>query len=128
MNKFTALILSATLGTVSQLSLAATNSQPADSDGSKQMIVRYADLDLARTTGASVLFHRIQKAAEIVCSPLESRDPARYVMFRRCVSDAMARAVTQVDRPSLNAYYRGKAEGGKDTTFEVASSNQGPAR
>jgi len=128
MTKFTALILTAALGTVSHMSLAAQSALPLDPQGPKQMLIRYADLDLARSTGASVLFHRIQKAAEIVCAPLESRDPARHVMFQRCVSDAMARAVTQVDRPALNAYYRGKVEGGNAAPIEVASTNQGQAR
>jgi hypothetical protein len=74
-----------------------------------------------------VLFHRLESAAKIVCSPLESRDPARMVMFKNCVSDAMARAVTQVDRPGLDAYYRGKVPGDNAAPVEVASSNERPA-
>lgn len=128
MTKFTALILTAALGTVSHVSLATQSAPTPASDSPKQMLIRYADLDLTRSTGASVLFHRIQKAAEIVCSPLESRDLALHAMFQRCVSDAMARAVTQVDRPALSAYYRGKVESGNAAPIEVSSTNQGQAR
>ena len=124
MTKFTTLILTAILSTVSHVSLAAQLAPTADVDSPKQMLVRYADLDLARPAGASVLFHRLQSAAKIVCAPLESRDPARLVMFNNCVSDAMARAVTQVDRPGLNAYYRGKVPDSNAVPFEVASSNE----
>lgn len=128
MTKFTALILTATLGALSNAGLAAPSATPSAADSPPQLLVRYADLDLGRPTGASILFHRLQSAAKIVCSPLESRDPARTAMFKRCVSDAMARAVTQVDRPAFSAYYRGKAEGGNDATFEVAATNPGSHR
>ena len=127
MTKFTTLILTATLGTVSHVGLAAQSAQTPGSDSPKQMLIRYADLDLARPEGASVLFRRLQSAAKIVCSPLESF-PGKFNMFQRCVSDAMARAVTQVDRPGLNAYYRGKVPGSNAAPIEVASSNEGAAR
>jgi UrcA family protein len=126
MTKFTTLILTATLGTVSHVGLAAQSAQTPGSDSPKQMLIRYADLDLARPEGASVLFHRLQSAAKIVCSPLESYP--KLLMFQRCVSDAMARAVTQVDRPGLSAYYRGKVPGTNAAPIEVASSNEGAAR
>jgi len=128
MTKFTTLILTATLGTVSHVGLAAQSAQTPGSDIPKQMLVRYADVDLARPEGASVLFHRLQSAAKIVCSPLESKDPALFVMFQHCVSDAMARAVTQVDRPGLSAYYRGKVQGSNAAPINVASSNESAPR
>jgi UrcA family protein len=128
MTKLTTLILTATLSTVSHMGLAAQSAHTPDSDSPKQLLVRYADLDLARPEGASVLFHRLQGAAKLVCSPLESRQLKRSGMFQHCVSDAMARAVTQVDRPGLSAYYRGKVQGSNASPFEIASSNQSPAR
>jgi UrcA family protein len=128
MTKLTTLILTAALGTVSHVGLAAQTAPTPASDSPKQMLIRYADLDLARPEGASVLFHRLRNAAKIVCSPFESRDPARLVMFQNCVSDAMARAVTQVDRPGLSAYYRGKVQDSNAAPIEVTSRNEGPAR
>lgn len=127
MTKITTLILTAALTTVSHLALATSTAQTPDADSPKQLLVRYADLDLARPAGASVLYHRLEGAAKIVCAPLESREPARILMFKNCVSDAMARAVTQVDRPGLDAYYRGKVPAQNAAPIEVASSNERPA-
>jgi UrcA family protein len=121
MTKLATLILTATLGAVSHVGPAAQSAPTSDSQSPHQMLIRYADLDLARPDGASVLFHRIRNAAKIVCSPLESKDPGRYAMFQQCVSDATARAVTQVDRPALSSYYRGKVPGSNAAPLEAAS-------
>ena len=130
MKKFTTLILAATLSTLSsRWPGRPTSSSTLDSDSPKQMLVRYADLDLARSYKARRCFSTAYRAAaKIVCAPLESKDPARLVMFQNCVSDAMARAVTQVDRPGLNAYYRGKVPGSNAAPIAIASSNDGPTR
>jgi UrcA family protein len=127
MTKFTTLILTTTLITITHLALAVQPAPTPESEGSQHLLIRFADLDMSRPEGASVLLRRIQNAAKIVCSPLESKDPARFAMFQHCVADAMERAVTQIDRPALDAYYRGKVRG-SNGRIEVASNNQKPAR
>lgn len=122
MNKLNTLILTATLATLSQAALAASTHR-SNGDDPKQLIVRYADLDLSKPAGAAQLYHRLQNAAEAVCSSLESRELARKSMFRNCVSESMEGAVTQVNRPSLSTFYRGKFPEQKSAAVEIASSN-----
>jgi len=64
--------------------------------------VRFADLDVSNPSGAHVLYSRIRAAAQVVCS---------YYFFAtdtdkaRCVRDATASAVTQLNQPALSAVY-----------------------
>jgi UrcA family protein len=131
MNKFTTLILTAAFAAASQGALAAasnpTASAPAQvEENSKHLTVRFADLDLTRPQGAAQLYHRLHKAAEVVCSSLESRELSRMALFNKCVAETMAGTVAQINRPGLSAFYRGKVGGNTAIPFEVASSN-GPA-
>jgi UrcA family protein len=73
-----------------------------------QANVRFADLDLARVEGAQALYGRIRAAAESVCAPLDGRRLEEIVRFRSCVGDALARAVSEVNRPTLTDYYQSK--------------------
>jgi UrcA family protein len=72
-----------------------------------QTTVHFEDLNLDHPAGAAELYRRIQRAAVRVCgdpqlpgSRLESLD------WRRCVTQAVDRAVVALDRPALTAYYR----------------------
>ena len=64
--------------------------------------VKFADLDISNPSGAYVLYRRIRAAAQVVCS---------YYFFAtdtdkaRCVRDATADAVTQINQPALSAVY-----------------------
>jgi len=126
MTKFTTLRLIAAFGTVSTLAMAAQTATAADLEGPKQLLVQYADLDLTRPAGAQVLFRRIQSAAKLVCSPLESKE-LLHNRFEHCVSDAVARAVTHVDRPALSAYLH-QDQGRNAAALQIASANPAPAR
>ncbi len=72
--------------------------------------VSYADLDLGAPSGAHALLVRINGAATQVCSP----DPAPHgdlrdnADHRNCMNDAVARAVGDVDTPSLTDLYRAR--------------------
>ncbi|MEJ1962739.1 MAG: UrcA family protein [Gammaproteobacteria bacterium] len=92
-----------------------------DVDSPKKVLVHYADLNMVRSTGAAVLYRRLQSAAEKVCTPINAKDASHQVMFRHCVADAMARAVTEVDQPALGAYYRAKLEGRNAITAEATA-------
>jgi UrcA family protein len=67
--------------------------------------VKFTDLNISSPPGALVLYNRIRAAAENACS---------YYWFKRdadqtsCVHDAIANAVTKVDRPALFAVYNAK--------------------
>jgi UrcA family protein len=106
MNRLTLMMLTAALATGAQLAHADDGSAAPT-----KMLIHYSDLDLSRPAGAMSLYRRLHTAAETVCTPLNGQDVGHQLMFRRCVGDAIARAVTEVDQPALGAYYRAKLQG-----------------
>lgn len=70
-----------------------------------QVTVKFADLDISRSQGATVLFGRIRAAAESVCSPLDHGGPLDKTGFASCVKKSIADAVTSVNAPALTAVY-----------------------
>jgi UrcA family protein len=75
--------------------------------GVDQITVHYGDLNVDQTAGAAVLYRRIHNAAKSVCG--EPQLPGTRIVsysWRRCVAEAVDRAVVAVDRPALTAYYR----------------------
>jgi len=103
MNRYAVMILTAGL-------VAGTPLTHADTieDSSPRMLVSAADLDLSQSAGLKAFYGRLRSAAERVCASSDGRDVGRTVAHKRCVSDAIARAVTEVDKPALTAYYRAK--------------------
>ena len=73
-----------------------------------QVTVKFADLDISRSQGATVLFGRIRAAAESVCSPFDRGRPLENREFASCVKKSIADAVTTVDAPALTAVYSAK--------------------
>jgi UrcA family protein len=77
-------------------------SAAAPQTGSVSLSVKYSDLDPSSPAGAAELYHRINVAAVSACS---------YFWFKsdkaeaRCVRDAIANAVTNVNEPALFAIY-----------------------
>jgi UrcA family protein len=72
-----------------------------------QITVRFGDLNIGQTEGAALLYRRIQHAAERVCG--EPQLPGSHMVspfWRRCVAQAVDRAVVAVDRPALTDYHR----------------------
>ncbi len=68
--------------------------------------VTYADLDLGRDAGARALLVRITGAARRVCGPApETHESA--APFKKCVDRAVDHAVTEVNRPTVNALHGG---------------------
>jgi UrcA family protein len=67
--------------------------------------VKFADLDISSRAGALVLYERIRATAESACSYYWFERDADQV---RCVHDAIANAVTKVNRPALFVVYNSK--------------------
>ena len=70
--------------------------------------VSFADLDLGVSDGAYALLGRIHGAAIQVCSPQPStiRDIRDSSDYQGCIVDAVARAVNEVDTPTVTNLYR----------------------
>jgi UrcA family protein len=71
-------------------------------------VVNFADLDLTRNAGVTVLYARLQSAARMVCEPFNVRALGSLVTMRRCVEEAIERAVAKVNAPALTDYYLAK--------------------
>jgi UrcA family protein len=88
--------------------LASSFSAVSAADASSKPInvnVKSADLNISSPAGARVLYSRIRAAAENACSYYWFDRDADQV---RCVHDAIANAVTKVNRPALSAVYNEK--------------------
>jgi UrcA family protein len=108
-------------GTVGAAAAGLSNDQPV-SDGAKQYVVRFADLDLSKMAGASALYVRLQHAARVVCDPLESRDLSLAAKYRACVDQAVTHAVASVDRPLLSQYHQLRTKGEKAGSVQLAKA------
>ena len=96
-----ALIATAIVGTLASSFSTVSAADPS----SAGVIVKYADLNIAGPSGALVLYERIRAAAQSACAYFwfeTDRDEAR------CVHNAIANAVTQVNQPALSAIYNAK--------------------
>jgi UrcA family protein len=71
-------------------------------------VVNFADLDLSRDTGITVLYARLRSAARMVCAPANERALESITPTRRCVEQAVKRAVADVNAPALTNYYLAK--------------------
>ncbi len=103
-------------------SAAGPSNDQAVSDGAKQYVVRFADLDLSKMAGASALYVRLQHAARAVCHPLESRELALATKYRACVDQAVTSAVASVNRPMLSEYHQLRTKGEKVGPVQLANA------
>jgi UrcA family protein len=101
-------ILAATIFAALTCSIA-TVSFASDSADPLQVKVKYGDLNVSSTAGATTLYNRIRVAAQGVCHPLNNRDLASQKLFAACVHKAMSHAVNEVDQPTLSAIYNAKS-------------------
>jgi UrcA family protein len=70
-----------------------------------QTVVRFDDLNLRQPRGIAILYRRLQAAAHRVCELPGQPDPVLMRQPDQCVTGAMARAITRVNRPALTSYY-----------------------
>ena len=74
-------------------------------------VIRVADLDLSRPSGADAMIGRIRQAARAVCGDGSSiRGLARIAEEKACMAETMAATVKQVNAPLVSARF------GLDTT------------
>jgi UrcA family protein len=115
MYRLTTTMMIVALGLGSQLTHAAP---PQDVHF---ITVHFADLDLTRSDGAAVLYHRLEAAAKTVCASLDSRDLASQMRFKGCVETAIGSAVAKVDRPILTAHYKARTND-RNATMQIANN------
>jgi UrcA family protein len=101
------------------LTLGFQSAHAAPPQNVPSIVVRFPDLDLARSEGTTLLYRRLKGAAETICAPLEDRDLARHMRFKACVQSAVRAAVAKVDAPALTAYYEANTNG-RNATIQVA--------
>jgi UrcA family protein len=78
--------------------------------------VSLAGLDLAHPAGVAVAYRRIRLASEAVCQNLSPRDLSQRKLWQECISQAIARAVADVNAPALTAYSSDKTRDRKAVT------------
>jgi UrcA family protein len=94
-----AAILGAFASSFSAVSAAADDPNPVS------ITVKYADLNIASSSGAQVLYERIRAAAQAACAYYWFKTDADEA---RCVHDTIANAVTKVNQPALSAVFNAK--------------------
>jgi len=95
------------------------------SDVSSQR-VQISDLNLASDDGWKTLLERLERAANNVCETPGSRDLLRSYVHRRCVNDALSRALSQVRSPERAGANLDLAIDGQDARFEPVVPVPGP--
>ena len=74
--------------------------------------VRYDDLNLATSAGVNKLYQRISAAARQVCPDVYSRDPHVSMAGQHCQAAAVAKAVGEVNSPSLASLHAARVSRG----------------
>jgi UrcA family protein len=90
----------------------ATVSFASDSPDALQVKVKYADLNVSTTSGATSLYNRIKGAADSVCNPFRPSNPgdlAARKAFTDCMHKAMSNAINEVNEPALFTVANAKA-------------------
>jgi len=78
-------------------------------DALPQVVVKFADLDLATDAGATALLRRIEAAAGQICGNPHGLQPLdRLVRVQQCNAQAIARAVTDLGAPKVTLVYRAR--------------------
>ncbi len=91
---FSSVILVGAIGLTSRLFAADVPSQT----------VKFSDLNLNSTAGATVLLSRIHNAAKRVCD-IGVEEAELRAVENRCILESEARAVKQIDNGNLTAVY-----------------------
>jgi UrcA family protein len=86
---------------------------------SHSVVVRYDAKALATRAGVASLHARIRNAAQVVCSPLESRVLGLRQQYESCVSGAISQTVASINDPNLSRFHRDGAK----AVQQVASSS-----
>ena len=89
--------------------------------GSHSEVVHFSDLNLDQVRDVARLFNRIALAADRVCGP---RSFGGYYIktadYESCNSDAIARAVAHIDRPSVTTYFQQRSADSASRKLTIA--------
>ena len=91
--------------------LGSLSAAAAAGDRGAELLTRtvsFADLDLTRGPGVVALYARIRSAAQQVCGTVDARQLEAITNSHRCTKQAIARAVREVNAPTLTSYYLAK--------------------
>jgi UrcA family protein len=91
----------AVAGAFAALTVATASFAAAPDVASHSVSVRYDDLNLSSPAGVNALYRRISVAARQVCPDIYSRDLNVAAAGKRCLADAVAKAVSEVNNPQL---------------------------
>lgn len=83
---------------------ATTHATSLDASEIRKEVVSFADLDLSQSEDAEVFYRRIKAAAHDVCGAPGMFPLSTATLIRACARDAIERALTDVNVPSLNPY------------------------
>jgi len=78
----------------------------ADAEPRRTMVISFADLNVDTEAGAKVLYARLEKAAQAVCSSLESHDLPVRAKWLRCYDAALSSAIAQVNKIAVTQLYK----------------------
>src|SRR5262245_26824381 len=95
--------------------------------GVKSETVRYDDLRLSSPVAIAVLHGRLRHAAERACGQPDTRQLATATRYRKCVDDAMATAIAEINEPRLAEYHKSKQNKGDSTNVpevKVVATNR----
>ena len=104
------------------LALSFAAMSPAQDTGVQREKVKYSDLDISRSAGAGALYARITLAANDVCRDQSHGDLSSKAIFDRCVHQAIANAVAEVDQPALYSVYNAKNAAPKPVMLAAGQS------
>jgi UrcA family protein len=100
--------ISCTLFAVLMGSLNAVSAAGEPGNEPAKRVVHFADLDLTGNAGVAVLYARIRYAALEVCEPVYDNRWHSIIARNRCMTQAIARAVADVNAPMLTSYHLAK--------------------
>ena len=94
-----------TLIAIAALAAIAAPAAAQVSPDARQIVVKYADLDLTRPAGADAMIARIRQASTVACSGFSTREFSQAAKHKACMTETMAAAVRQVNSPLVSARF-----------------------
>jgi UrcA family protein len=91
---------------LSTAALGSTAAVAAEEVTVETKTVSYVQADLQDEASAGALYHRIQRAARLVCEQPNLREVDRYRIYKACYDRAVATAVANVGATALTAVHR----------------------
>lgn len=101
---------------------AARSARAAEvSDEAPSQAVRIDGSELLSGAGIVRVYGQLEQAADYVCHSLDSKELERQRQYRRCVAEALERAVKDVHDGRLSAYHQVKTGATRTDTIVAGS-------